>query len=101
MAADQVIDSLNSLLASSNTIMGIPSSRLICRHALPSSTPVDPAGAYGRYFPAGGRLQHLRETGRQQWRNEAETGSLALRLMTSLSKRNYPFLLSIVFLKKK
>jgi len=39
--------------------------RLILRRAPPSTTPGGPAGAYARFFPAGGRLYHIWKVGRR------------------------------------
>jgi hypothetical protein len=49
----------------------------------PQPPPESPMGARARYFPTGVRLPHLWQSGRSQQRNEAESGSLALRLACS------------------
>jgi len=86
MATIQVIDSLSSLLALPNTMMGLPGSGLICRCALPSTTPSSPTGAFDRCFPVDIRLHHLwKDSHPPEEDNEAESGSLALRLTTLLS----------------
>jgi len=54
--------------------------RSICRRPPSSTTPVHPAVAYARCFTAGARLHPIGKVGRSHLRNEAESGSLALRL---------------------
>ena len=50
--------------------------RPISRRARSPTTPSSPVGASARFFPTGGRLQHLWGTGHCHKRNEAESGSL-------------------------
>ena len=59
--------------------------RSICRHPPSSTTPGSPAAARARCFAAGSRLRPFTKVGHSQLLgfNEAESGSLALRL-TSL-----------------
>jgi len=58
--------------------------RLICRRPPSPLTPEGPAAASARCFTAGIRLHPIRRTGRPRSKcNEAETGSLALRLTPS------------------
>ncbi len=90
-AASQVIDSLHGLLALTNTVMGLPGSRLICCRALPSVTPGGTVSARSCFFPTVNRLHHLRKDGHHQLCNEAESGSLVLRLTTSPSAGFNPF----------
>ena len=90
MAASQVIDSLSGLSALPGAMMGLPGSRLIFRHALPSLTPDGPADASVRFFSADDRLRPIREVGHHHLCNEAETGSLALRLATLPSRGFHP-----------
>ncbi len=59
---------------------GLPSSRLICRRALPPLTPEGSTNASVRCFFVDGRLQPFWKSGRLHSHNEAETGSLSLRL---------------------
>ena len=59
--------------------------RLLCRRALSPLTPDGPTRARARCFRIGGRLQHLRKIGHRHWVHEAESGSLALGLTSSLS----------------
>ena len=61
--------------------------RCDCPSAPSPSTPGCPAAAHARYFAAGSRLHHIRQAGHIQRLNEAETGSLALGLTRSQSKR--------------
>jgi hypothetical protein len=56
---------------------------LICRRLLSPFTPESPAAANTRCFTAGGRLHPIRKSGHPHWCNEAESGSLALRLTSS------------------
>ena len=90
-ATIKVIDSLLSLSAFPDTAMGLPGSQLICRRALPSITPGSAVGAMGCYFPTASRLHHIRKDGHHQWCNEAELGSLSLRLTTSPSRGSPSF----------
>ena len=57
--------------------------RPFCPRALSPFTPEGPIGARTRCFPIDGRLQHLRQTGHLHLCNEADSGSLALRLAGS------------------
>ena len=64
----------------------------IFRRALSPITPDGSADAIARCFSADGRLNHLRQVGRRRFsRNEAEAGSLALGLASSLSGGYCPF----------
>jgi len=57
--------------------------RLICRCPLSPITPGRPVVAYTCCFATGSRLHQFRQDGHDQWCNEAESGSLALRLTPS------------------
>jgi hypothetical protein len=57
--------------------------RLFCPRAPSVPTPESSAGAPARFFPADIRLHPTWKTGRFHLRNEAKTGSLALRLTCS------------------
>ena len=57
----------------------------LCRRAPSPHTPDGPMRARARCFRIGRRLQHLRKRGHRQWVHEAESGSLALGLASSLS----------------
>ena len=62
--------------------------RSICRHPPSSTTPGSPAAARARCFAAGCRLRPFRKVGHSQLLgfNEAESGSLALRLTSPRSQ---------------
>jgi hypothetical protein len=70
------------LLLPSTALSGLPGPpRLFFPRALSPLTPASPATALVRYFVAGGRLLHFRQSGRSLLSvNEAESGSLTLRL---------------------
>ena len=57
----------------------------LCRRAPSPHTPGGPMRARARCFRIGRRLQHLRKSGHRQWVHEAESGSLALGLASSLA----------------
>ncbi len=59
---------------------GLPSSRLICRPALSPFTPEGSTNAPVRCFFVDGRLRPFWKLGRLHSHNEAESGSLSLRL---------------------
>jgi hypothetical protein len=70
-----------------STSWGLPGSWNIFQYAPSSTTPESPVSAFACYFLTGVRLQDLRDTGQlSTWRNEAESGSLALRLALSSHK---------------
>ena len=60
--------------------------RPICRCAPSPTTPESPTTASACCFIAGSRLHHLWKAGHSQLRNEAESGSLALRLTPSSAR---------------
>jgi len=78
-----VIDSPHPLMpaASPGRVSQVP--RLICRRPPPPITPESLTGAPARCFPVSGRLRPSWRVGRSHWFNEAESGSLALRLTSS------------------
>ncbi len=90
MATRQVIDSLSGLPAFSDTMMGLPGSWLICHRALSSITPDGSTDAYVRFFSVDSRLHPIRKDDRHHLCNEAEIGSLSLRLATSPLRRFHP-----------
>jgi hypothetical protein len=59
---------------------------LICRRPLSPPTPGSPSAAFARCFADGVRFQLIWKADHYQKRNEAETGSLALRLTSSPSR---------------
>ena len=63
---------------------GLPSSPPVCRRALPPLTPEGSTNASVRCFFVDVRLQPFWQSGRLHSHNEAETGSLTLRLAPSL-----------------
>ncbi len=78
-AACSVIDSLAALRSSRNStkrlaLSGLPSSWHNFRRPLPPITPGRPTAARACCFAVGSRLRHLRQVGRDQWCNEAESG---------------------------
>ena len=68
--------------------LGLQVPRSICRHPPSSTTPGSPAAARARCFAAGCRLRPFRKVGHSQLLgfNEAESGSLALRLTSPRSQ---------------
>ena len=84
----QVVASLRSLsvpTAGTKLRIGFPDTLRVLSSRTPPATPGVLSDACVRCFPDNGRLQHFRQVGRTPWCNEAETGSLALGLATSLS----------------
>ncbi len=65
---------------------GLPGSSLICRRPPSPLTPGSPPAARARCFTGGVRFRHLRRVDHYHWFNEAETGSLTLRLTSSPSR---------------
>jgi len=63
--------------------------RPICRRPPSSVTPGSPAAARTRFFTAGVRLHLLWQVGHSLMCNEAESGSLALRLTSSPSEASH------------
>jgi hypothetical protein len=60
--------------------------RLICRRPPSPTTPESPTAASAHCSAVDTRLRHLWQVGHSQQRNEAESGSLALRLTPSQSQ---------------
>ncbi len=56
---------------------------LVCRRPPPPTTPGSPTAASAHSYAVDSRLRHLWQVGHSQQRNEAESGSLALRLAPS------------------
>jgi len=82
----RVIDSPLKLVQTADHRNGSPEvPRCVFPRALSPLTPRCLTGAYTRFFPVSGRLQHFREVGHTHWCNEAETGSLSLGLTRSQS----------------
>ena len=71
----------NSISSSRPWVSQVP--RLICARALSPLTPEGSSSAPARCFPADARLRLFWQRGRLHQANEAETGSLALRLARS------------------
>ena len=73
---------------------GLPGSSTVFPRALPPTTPKSPVTASARCFTVDPRLHLLGLTGHSQLRNEAESGSLALRLASlpcKASQRDHHF----------
>ena len=96
-AASKVMFSPSALAASPpppRRVSQVP--RPICLHAPSPLTPASPAAARAHCFTAGLRLHHsLADWPLASWCNEAETGSLALRLADSPPKASSPGLLRV------
>ena len=56
---------------------------LVCQRPPPPTTPESPTAAVAHCYAVDTRLRHLWQVGHSQQRNEAESGSLALRLTPS------------------
>jgi hypothetical protein len=65
---------------------GLSGSSLICRRPPSPLTPGSPSAAYARCFTDGVRFRPFWKVDHYHWFNEAETGSLALRLTSSPSR---------------
>ena len=88
-AAPTVMDSRQALDLRS-TPPGLPGSWLVCRRPPSPLTPGSPSTARARCFVDGSRLRRFRAVGRSQITcNEAESGSLSLRLTSSPSEASW------------
>jgi hypothetical protein len=65
---------------------GLPGSSLICRRPLSPLTPGSPSAARARCFTDGVRFRPFWKVDHYHWFNEAEMGSLTLRLTSSPSR---------------
>jgi hypothetical protein len=65
---------------------GLPGSSLICRRPLSPFTPGSPSAACARCFTDDVRFRQFRKVDHYHWCNEAEMGSLTLRLTSPPSR---------------